>query len=553
MNNTRMFLYAALGAICLSLWSAWQKDYPVVPETTVASASNVSNKTITQVQTSQTQNTQNNLSIQPNVSKNNDSVRFVTVHTDVLDVAIDTVGGNLVQAKLLKYPVSLQKNAEPMQIMSDSPDNLYIAPSALVGEKGPDLDFAKQAKYSVDEHSYIMAPEQNELIVKLKWRNQDGLFVTKNFVFTRAHYDIKVMYNVDNKGKNAWQGNFYATLQRKSSAEDKGGGMFSFRTFTGAAISSPEKPYEKMSYDNLNKENIVRTIQGGWLALQQRYFLSAWIPDANKSYNYFSQALSDQVYILGLYNSVKVLPGEKVTFGATLYTGPEITASLKALAPSLDMTIDYGWLWWISIAVFWLMQQIYRIVGNWGWSIVIVTLLIKLVFYKFSEKSYHSMAKMRTLAPKFQALKERFGDDKQKMSQATMELYKKEKVNPVGGCLPQLIQIPFFIALYYVLIESVELRHAPFIFWIHDLSAKDPYFIMPILMGLSMLIQQRLNPSPPTADPMQAKMMMFLPVVFTVFFLSFPAGLVLYWLVNNCLSVLQQWYITWQVEKKMKE
>ena len=198
------------------------------------------------------------------------------------------------------------------------------------------------------------------------------------------------------------------------------------------------------------------------------------------------------------------------------------------------------------------MQQIYRIVGNWGWSIVLVTLFIKLVFYKFSEKSYHSMAKMRTLAPKFQALKERFGDDKQKMSQATMELYKKEKVNPVGGCLPQLIQIPFFIALYYVLMGAVELRQAPFIFWIHDLSAKDPYFIMPILMGLSMLIQQRLNPSPPTADPMQAKMMMFLPVVFTVFFLSFPAGLVLYWLVNNCLSVLQQWYITWQVEKGQK-
>ena len=551
MNNTRMFLYAALGAICLSLWSAWQKDYPVVPENTAALASNKNMQTQTAFPL-QVAQTQNNLSMQSNVSKSNDNARLVTVHTDVLDVAIDTVGGNLVQAKLLKYPVSLEKNAEPMQIMSDSPDNLYIAPSALVGEKGPDLDFTKQAKYSATEHSYTMTPMQKELIVKLKWRNQDGLFVTKNFVFTRGHYDIKVMYDVENKGKTAWQGNFYATLQHKSSAEDKGGGMFSFRTFAGAAISSPEKPYEKLSYDNLKKENIMRTVQGGWLALQQRYFLSAWVPDVNKSYNYFSQALSDQVYILGLYNSVKVLPGEKATFGATLYTGPEITAVLKALAPSLDLTIDYGWLWWISIAVFWLMQQIYRIVGNWGWSIVLVTLFIKLVFYKFSEKSYHSMAKMRTLAPKFQALKERFGDDKQKMSQATMELYKKEKVNPVGGCLPQLIQIPFFIALYYVLMGAVELRQAPFIFWIHDLSAKDPYFIMPILMGLSMLIQQRLNPSPPTADPMQAKMMMFLPVVFTVFFLSFPAGLVLYWLVNNCLSVLQQWYITWQVEKGQK-
>lgn len=556
MKNIRMVLYMALGAICISLWGAWQKDYPPVEVAKPTAASqtqivlpsglNNNNRTITP--------SENNISIaQQTAATSNIENRLVTIRTDVLDLAIDTIGGNIVQAKLLKYPVSMKQKNEPMQIMDNSVEKLYIAPSALISSSGPDKSFDHQAHYETAAHHYTLEQDQKELTVKLNWYGQNGLNVTKKFTFSRGKYDVKVVYDVLNQGNKPWTGDFVTALQRKSIPEDKGGGMFSFRAaFTGASISSPEKPYEKLSYDSLAKEPLARSIQGGWLALQQRYFLSAWIPDSTKNYNYFSQVLPDQIYTIGLADSVKVLPNEKTSFGATLYTGPEITDNLKTLSPTLDLTIDYGWLWWLSVGLFWLMQQIFKIVGNWGWSIIIVTILIKLVFYKFSEKSYHSMAKMRNLAPKFQALKDRYGEDKQKMSQATMELYKKEKVNPMGGCLPTLVQIPFFIALYYVLIGAVELRQAPFMFWIQDLADKDPYYILPILMGLSMFLQQRLNPTPPTADPMQAKMMMFLPVIFTVFFLSFPSGLVLYWLVNNCLSVAQQWYITWKVEKNKK-
>jgi YidC/Oxa1 family membrane protein insertase len=292
----------------------------------------------------------------------------------------------------------------------------------------------------------------------------------------------------------------------------------------------------------MEKEKLDRSIKGGWLAMQQRYFLSSWIPNQEGTYHYFSAA-QDKVYTIGLVdNSLQIPAREKMTTGMKLYVGPEIVEDLKPLAKGLDLTIDYGWLWPISITLMWLMKFIYKFIGNWGWAIILLTVLIKAVFYKLSETSCCSMAKMKELAPKVQALKERFGDDRQKLSQATMELYRKEKINPLGGCLPMLVQIPFFIALYYVLIGAVELRQAPFIFWIHDLSVRDPFFVLPVLNGLTMFLQQKLTPSSP--DPAQQKMMMLMPLLFTVFFISFPAGLVLYWLVNSGLSVLQQWYIT---------
>ena len=536
-----MFLYAALGAMCLILWNTWQKDYPPVElKTTVASSSESTNKDFAKASTiltsKKTAVTQTKLK------------QIVNVRTDVLDLDIDTTGGNIVNTRLLHYPVSLQERDVPIQLFSNNPDNFYVAGSGLTSDIGPDIDANHLAQYSTAMPSYELSPNEKELNVKLAWRGKDGLLeVDKIFTFTRGEYAVKVKYEINNHGNTPWQGNFFANLERKDLNENKGG-MFSFKTFVGGAISSPEKPYEKLSYSSFTKENLARTIQGGWLSFQQQYFVSAWVPEQNKSHNYFSAAdLENKIYTLGLTNSVKVLPHSKNDVNATLYVGPEVAGNLKAVAPNLDLSVDYGWLWPISVGLLWLMQQIFRIVGNWGWSIILLTVLIKLVFYKLSEKSYCSMAKMKDLAPKMQALKERFGDDKQKFSQASMELYKKEKVNPMGGCLPILIQIPVFIALYYVLIESVELRQAPFMFWIHDLAIRDPYYILPILMGVSMLIQQKLNPPPP--DPMQAKMMMFLPVVFTVFFLSFPAGLVLYWLVNNCLSVLQQWYIMEKMKK----
>jgi YidC/Oxa1 family membrane protein insertase len=296
----------------------------------------------------------------------------------------------------------------------------------------------------------------------------------------------------------------------------------------------------------MDEQNLNVSITGGWAAMLEHYFLSAWVPANTEMFNYYSHVTDGDMYTLGMLSAPLTLqPGATTIVGAKLYTGPEIMDRLKAVAPNLDLTIDYGFLWFISIAIFWLMKQIYQIVGNWGWSIVLVTVIIKLAFYHLSAKSYRSMAAMRKLQPRLQMLKERYGDDKQKLTQTTMELYKAEKINPLGGCLPVLVQIPVFIALYWVLIESVELRQAPFILWIHDLSAKDPYFILPIIMGITMFIQQHLNPPP--ADPVQAKMMKFLPIFFTFLFINFPAGLVLYWIVNNSISILQQWYITKKV------
>jgi YidC/Oxa1 family membrane protein insertase len=306
----------------------------------------------------------------------------------------------------------------------------------------------------------------------------------------------------------------------------------------------------------MDKENLNITMRGGWIAMQQRYFVTAWIPQQLLNFQFYSYVerigpsdkSPDKLYTIGFTSpAVTLAPNSNTNFSLIFYSGPEIAQVLASLAPNLDLVIDYGWLWIFSVPIFKVMQLIYFFIGNWGWAIVIVTILIKLLFYKLSEVSYRSMAKMRDVQPQILALRERYGDDRQKLSAATMELYRKEKINPLGGCLPILVQIPVFIALYYVLVESVELRQAPFILWIHDLSVRDPYYVLPILMGLSMLVQQRLNPPP--ADPMQARLMMVLPLVFMVLFATFPAGLVLYWLVNNCLSIVQQWYIMKKHEK----
>jgi YidC/Oxa1 family membrane protein insertase len=328
-------------------------------------------------------------------------------------------------------------------------------------------------------------------------------------------------------------------------------GLSNMATFFGAAISSPEKRFQKISFKEMAQQNLNQTITGGWAAMIQHYFVSAWVPEANTTQQYFSRVMPDGLYTIGMIGpKLSIAPGGTYNTSATFYAGPSISNQLEKAAPGLQLTIDYGWFWFISSIIFWMMQHIYNLVGNWGWSIVLVTLVIKLMFYHLSAKSYRSMSVLKKLQPRINTLKERYGDDKQKFTQATLELYKKEKVNPMSGCLPILIQIPVFIGLYWVLVESVQLRQAPFILWIHDLSIKDPYYILPLLMGISMFLQQRL--SPPPADPTQAKIMMLMPVVFTLLFLNFPAGLMLYWFVNNLLSFLQQWYIMHSIEKVEK-
>jgi YidC/Oxa1 family membrane protein insertase len=529
MNIRRVILYILLGIILFSIWDAWQIDYGkklAPPKTGRAPEQIIPTIVKPTITVSQTKV---------------DIKRIVHVRTDVLGVDIDTLGGNVISAKLLKYPLSLKQRDIPIEILSHEPDRLYVAESGLIG-----VGDHKPLQYGTTRQNYSLSAPQNTLSVKLSWRDKRGFSVAKTFEFIKGSYAIDVNYQIaNNTGKN-WSGQFYSQIKRRK--PDEKGGFFRLRTYTGAAISSPEKPYEKIYYNKLDAEDLSRDIKGGWVAMQQRYFLSAWVPDQTKTHHYYSHVTDKEVYTIGMTNAISAAAGQQTKFGAKLYVGPEVEENLAPLAKGLDLTIDYGWLWIISVAVFWLMKHIYNFVGNWGWSIVIVTILIKLAFYKFSETSYKSMAMMRALAPKMKEIRERYADDKAKMSQATMELYKKEKINPLGGCLPQLIQIPFLIAFYYVLIEAVQLRHAPFVFWIHDLSAKDPYFILPILMGICMFLTQKLTPVSP--DPTQARIMMFLPVVFTVLFASFPAGLVLYWLVNYLVSGLQQWYIMRKYERE---
>lgn len=533
MDTKRIVLYGALFVLSFFLWTTWQKEHPNVPtqqaQTSAASQTSAAGST-----TSTTA---------PKIAPSTVKGSIVTVKTDLLNVQINTAGGTLSGASLLQYPKSLQDKA-PVDILNSNADTLYLAQSGVI-EQGAEQE---TLLYQPKKSAYTLGADENEMNVTLVATNKQGISLKKIFTFSRGSYAVGVSYQLKNPTSKSWSGQLYTQIQRKDTAGKKGGGIFSLHTYRGAAISSQQKPYEKISYKKMDAANLSREITGGWVAMQQRYFLTSWIPNQKEQNHYYSTVAAGDVYTIGLSGPAFTLkPGGSNTVDAKFYVGPEISQLLEPLAPGLKLTIDYGWLWFISVAIFWVMQKIFNVIGNWGWSIVLVTLLIKTIFYHLSATSYKSMAKMRQLAPRMKALKERYADDKQKMSQATMALYKEEKINPVGGCLPMLIQIPFFIALYYVLIEAVQLRQAPFIFWIHDLALRDPYYILPIIMGLSMFLQQKISPAPP--DPAQAKMMMLMPVIFTVFFMSFPAGLVLYWVVNNVLSILQQWYVMQKMEK----
>lgn len=391
-----------------------------------------------------------------------------------------------------------------------------------------------------------MQDGQDVLNVKLTWQGEGSVKVNKVYTFRRGSFVIDVQHQVENGGAEEWRGSPYWQLQR-TPPPSSGGWAMGVYTYTGGVISTPEKTYEKISFSDMAKDSLNRQVLGGWLAMIQHYFVAAWVPAQDQINNFYSKALDDSRYVLGMVGPQSVVPpGAVGEFHNRLFAGPKVQSLLQQVAPNLQLTVDYGFLTIIADPLFWLLEKLYSVLGNWGWAIVVLTVLIKLAFYKLSETSYKSMANMRRLAPELTRLKERYGDDKQRMNQAMMEMYRKEKINPLGGCLPILVQIPVFIALYWVLLESVEMRQAPFILWIQDLSAKDPYFVLPLIMGATMLVQQKLNPPPP--DPVQAKVMMALPVVFTFMFLWFPAGLVLYWVVNNVLSIAQQYVITKRVE-----
>ena len=542
MDIRRIISYTALALVSLSLWNAWQTDYPPKPVENSMSQQNmnVSDPLLPQVNSASNtlQSTPSNTSVGSTAPQ---SGSLVQVKTDVLNVSIDLQQGDVVSSQLLEYPLSVDDKNTPFLLLQNHPSERYVANSGLFIANGQSVS-SLNLGYSTEQSHYELAPNQNQLVVTLNGKDEQGLAVTKEFIFTKGSYLIDVNYKIVNKGNSEWTGYMNTQLLRSSPKEDKSS-VFHVGSYTGASYSEPGKHrYQKVSFSDMSKANLDVDSKGGWIAMQQHYFLSAWVPDANAGNKFYTRAVNGDYTIGAVSQPITIQPEGQKTVGAKLYVGPEITSVLKEIAPSLDLTVDYGILWFVSSLLFSLMKAIYNVVGNWGWSIVLVTVLIKLAFYRLSATSYKSMAGMRKLQPKLQALRERYGDDKAKISQATMELYKQEKVNPLGGCLPIVIQIPVFIALYWVLLESVELRQAPFIFWIKDLASADPYHVLPIIMGATMLIQQKLNPAPP--DPMQAKVMMFLPVLFTGLFWSFPAGLVLYWIVNNTLSILQQWYIT---------
>ena len=549
MDYKRVILYVAIAFVGMSLWSAWQKDYPIKSKTaatTVASSSvpvsslQGSNST-TGFKPGSFQSQPSNTAVQPAITKKTikplnqaqiaSKANLITVKTDLLKVKINLNGGDLVSSQLLAYPQSTKNQNQPISILDSKPMQQYIAQTGITTGNSPLMFSASQKIYTLNK-----GDKQLKVVLTAK---DSGLLVTKTFLFVPGKYAIHVTQKLTNQSNKTWTGSFYNQIARDK--PDAKHSIFTRGAISGGAISSPETPYHHLTFKAMREQNVSKVIKNGWVAMQQHYFLSAWIPEKGTTNQYYSNVNGNR-YTLGFVSpAVTLAPGQSAKNQSTFYVGPEIESNLKVLAPGLALTINYGWLAPISSLIFIVMNAIHTLVGNWGWSIILVTILIKLLLYYPSSISYKSMAKMRLLTPQIQALKERHQDDRQALSQATMALYKKEKVNPMGGCLPMLVQIPIFFALYYVLIESVQLRHAPFIFWIHDLSVRDPYYILPIIMGASMFLQQRLSPASP--DPAQAKMMMFLPLIFTVLFIHFPAGLVLYWVTNNLVSMAQQWYV----------
>jgi len=481
----------------------------------------------------------------PELSESSSAGRRLEIRTDVLDLSISTEGGDLRSAVLMDYPVHKNQPNVLVQLIDDSASDYFVIRSGLRSANGG-AEPNHQAIFEAAEQEYALADGQDVLEVPLVWHSGDGLTVTKTYVFRRGSYAIDVGYSVENRTGSDWRAASYLQLRRRHVPLERSFTDVDTYSYRGPVIYDGEK-YEKLDLGDLPTEPLEQKVTGGWIASIQHHFLVAAIPPTDRT-AVISARMRDGIYTLTALGEVSTVPqGQTVAFEETLFVGPKLQTQLEQTAPGLRLTVDYGFLTIISQPLFWVLQKIHTLTGNWGWAIILLTVLIKLVFYKLSETSGKSMAKMRKLQPRLKALQERYQDDRQALSQAMMEMYKREKVNPASGCLPILVQMPVFLALYWVLLESVELRQAPFMLWINDLSARDPYYILPLMMGVTMFIQQRLNPAPP--DPIQAKVMMTLPVVFTVFFAFFPAGLVLYWFVNNLLSIAQQWRINKVVER----
>ena len=473
---------------------------------------------------------------------------LIRVRSDTLNLWIDRRGGDLVKATLPKYPVSLETPDVPFTLLDRTDRFTYVAQSGLAGPDGIDSRTDGRPLYSAPREEYRLRSGDETLVIPLTHVDERGITWTKQYTLTRGDYELKLDYLVDNPLGEPLQLNLYTQIKRSPGnppgSSSPGMGP---RPYVGAAFTTADSRYDKIDFDDMDDEPWQARVEGGWLAMLQHYFLTAWIPESDAEQLYRARPGNDGTYLVEFIGpQTSIEPGGTGSVGATFYAGPKIQDRLEDMAENLSLTVDYGILWFIAVPLFKLLDMFHSLVGNWGAAIILLTLLIKIVLYPLSAASYRSMANMRKVAPQMKRLQERYSDDRQKLSTEMMNLYKKEKINPLGGCLPMLLQMPVFLALYWVLYESVELRQAPFMLWIDDLSTIDPYFVLPLLMGATMFFQQKLNPPPP--DPMQAKIMKLMPIMFTVLFLFFPAGLVLYWFTNNLLSIAQQWYITRQIE-----
>jgi YidC/Oxa1 family membrane protein insertase len=467
----------------------------------------------------------------------------IQVETDFVRAEISTAGGDLRRLEFKKHRATLDRNKN-FVLFENKPDHLYIAQSGLIGPNLPN----HRSTYTASATSYKLAEGADKIEVRLESPESGGVKVSKIYRFYRGSYVIDVAYEIANQGTSEIQPFAYFQLLRDSKPPDGDSAMLP--TYTGAAVYTDKEKFQKVAFGDIEKGKTPypKNSSDGWVAMLQHYFFSAWLPKNGTPREFYTRLLDVGMYAAGvIVPAGAIAVGKSTELAVPLYAGPQEQDKLAKLAPGLDLTIDYGWLTIIAVPLFWVLSWLHQWVDNWGVAIILLTVLIKLLFYPLSEASYRSIGKMRVLAPKLQKLKDQYGSDRQRLQQAMMELYKTEKINPLGGCLPIVVQIPVFIALYWVLLASVELRHAPFMLWIDDLASPDPWFVLPVLMGATMIIQTRLNPEPP--DPVQAKVMKIMPVAFSIFFFFFPAGLVLYWLINNILSIAQQWNINRVLER----
>lgn len=568
MDIKRNLLLTALAVVSYFMLLAWNQDYPADTASDAGSANNpavtISEQAVDlpdSVNTAAPEDS-NDLPAVPQASEVSaapaetetetevlPSSRLITVNTPKQIVTIDLLGGDIVGVSLPEFPVSLETPDDPFALLRQDSGMVYVAQSGLIGRDGPDASGQGRPLYVADVTAGSPEGDQS---VTLRYTTPGGVQIAKSFDFSSDDYLIGVRYQITNNSGSPFQANMFGQIKRDNSPEPSTSGGISRRTFLGAAVNTQDDPYVKMDFDDIDDGVDPIENTGGWIAFSQHYFLGSWIPDSNTDNTFTMRRNNQGDYLLTFVNPPLIVqPGETGNIDAGFWAGPKDQYRLQEIATDLDKTIDYGKFFVIASPIFWLLTQINNLVGNYGVAIILLTIIIKTLLFPLSAKSLVSMAKMRRLTPKINALKDQYGDDKQGLMQAQMELWKKEKVNPFGGCLPMLLQIPVFLGIYWVLIESVELRQAPFILWYEDLSKMDPYFVLPMLMAAAMFVQQTITPMQ-TADPAQAKMFKFMPLFFAIFFLWFPAGLVLYYTVNSVLSILQQWVITKQIEKTYK-